>query len=168
MGTACRQCLISSPSAVTVTPREVEVAPGVLGSSNRRLCSFLERWGQQVVLSCRTLHGVYPWGVYPMVSIPSHGTLSGCGQCPPLKSDRAAAVCTHHLANARGFLLLESPCVHKEGSSSGGPFPAPPLTFPSNSTLLLWWAQAPSCTPSDVIHHSLTPSGCFYRASPQD
>lgn len=48
-----RLSLVSGPSAVAVTVREVEPVPRAFGSS--RACAFLRRWGQQTVLSCRAL-----------------------------------------------------------------------------------------------------------------
>ena len=45
-------------------------------------------------------------------------------------------------------------CVHREGSSYGGPAP-PPLTLLSNGALLLWWSQASSHSALVMGHHSL-------------
>lgn len=64
----------------------------------------------------------------------------------------------------RGSLPPESLCLCRE-RSYGNPTTTPPLTLPNSGALLLWQAQASSCTPLAMAHHSLALSDYFHTAS---
>ena len=87
-----------------------------------------------------------------------------------------AAVCTHlwslrwqwHLALTPGAcvgsaLLPESAHTHRERNSY---MVVPPLSLHTLLSLLLWRAQASSCTPLVGAPHTPGPSGCLYTANP--
>ena len=66
-------------------------------------------------------------------------------------------------AHMRAALLYESLPAEKEVPMAVLP-PLPPL--PISGTLLLWWTQAASYTPSAVAHHSPAPSGISTQPAP--
>ena len=117
------------------------------------------------MLSWRAFHGSIPW--------------SDWGSRQYLVTQQSVVVGHAHLwcsrwlwwfAHApvdgtRGTLLPKSPCVVTEKKMSYGNPTHYPLSLPNNRTFPLWRAQSSSHTPSSVVHHSLSPSGCFYTAN---
>ena len=86
---------------------------------------------------------------------PLAGVLRWLGRFAP-----APIVCS------RDTLMLGSSHVHRETISYGGPTPFP-FALHNNGILLLWWAQASSCTSLAVVHCFLSPSSFFHSVNPR-
>ena len=124
-------------------PREVRAAGGTLGPSTAATPEVTGAAGPCLVMGPSVVAGLtHLWSLrLPQQFAPTLVTCAG-GTC-----HMRALMCAEK----------EVPMVVL--------FPSP-LVLTSNEALLLWQAQASSCTASAVVHHSLALSGCFHTANP--